>query len=130
MRGSVTSSSSSEVAAIVHCESDRTVLVSRSWWPRCGHATAEHGNGWARPMSNGFPRATRTCDGEGYVPIDVSTTVWGDGLAPRYTAVWEQIDEADMEVRLIIGRFGEHEPEAVRGTCRGDIQLPDRQCRS
>ena len=46
---------------------------------------------------------------EGYVPIDVSTALWGDGLAPRYTAVWEQIDEADLEVRLIIGRFGEHD---------------------
>jgi len=50
---------------------------------------------------------------EGYVPIDVSATFWGDGLPPRYTAVWEQANVADTEVRLIVGRFGEHEQQRL-----------------
>ena len=50
-----------------HCESDHTVLASRSWSRRFGPATADPGNGWVRPMSNSSARATRTLRREGYV---------------------------------------------------------------
>jgi serine/threonine protein kinase/formylglycine-generating enzyme required for sulfatase activity len=50
---------------------------------------------------------------EGYVPIDVSASFWGDGLPPRYTAVWEQANVADTEVRLIVGQFREHEQQRL-----------------
>ncbi len=50
---------------------------------------------------------------EGYVPIDVAAADGWDGSPPSYTAVWERADVADMEVRLIVGRHGEPEQEAL-----------------
>jgi formylglycine-generating enzyme required for sulfatase activity len=47
---------------------------------------------------------------QGYVPVDVSVTLSGDGTAPRYAAVWEEANGTDPEVILIVGRLGEHEP--------------------
>jgi Bacterial tandem repeat domain 1 len=50
---------------------------------------------------------------EGYVQIDISASLWGDGLPPRYTAVWEQANGAETVVRLIFGQFGDQERQGL-----------------
>jgi len=49
---------------------------------------------------------------EGYVPIDVSVACSRKGSPPRYTAVWEQADVGETEVRLIAGCLDEQEQQA------------------
>jgi hypothetical protein len=49
----------------------------------------------------------------GYVPVDVSVACSSDGSPPRYTAVWGQADAAGTEVRLVAGRLGEQEQQAL-----------------
>jgi serine/threonine protein kinase len=49
---------------------------------------------------------------EGFVPIDVSVSGCRKGSSPRYTAVWEQGDVGETEVRLIAGCLGEQGQQA------------------
>ncbi len=50
---------------------------------------------------------------QGYVPVDVSVTLFEDGAPPRYAAVWEEASGTDTEVRLIVGRLGPQEQKAT-----------------
>src|SRR5262249_4797601 len=49
---------------------------------------------------------------EGFVPIDVSVACSPNGSPPCYTAVWEQADVPNTEVRLMAGCLGEREQQA------------------
>lgn len=49
---------------------------------------------------------------EGFVPVDVSVACSPKDSLPRYTAVWEQADVANTEVRLSAGCLGEQEQNA------------------
>ena len=85
----------------------RSLLVAAVWtrdghhWQWLGEADAE---------------SLRSRDAElrlqGYVPIDVSVACSRKGSPPRYTAVWEQADVGETEVRLIAGCLGEQEQQA------------------
>ncbi len=104
-----------------------TVLVAAVWtrdgrsWQWLGDADVEQA-----------PRnATPTCEGKAMYRSTCPLPSWRDGSPPSYTAVWEQADVADTEVRLIVGRHGEHGTGSTGGRLseRNSIARPLR-CRS
>ncbi len=85
----------------------RSLLVAAVW--------ARDGQHW-RWLGEADAELLRSRDAElrreGYVPIDVSVACSRKGSPPRYTAVWEQADVGETQVRLIAGCLGEQEQQA------------------
>lgn len=75
-----------------------TAVLVAAVWARDGRAW-----GWFEDMhAEELHARDEELRREAYVPIDVTAVHSGDGLPPRYTAVWERTSAADVEVRLLV----------------------------